>query len=230
MRTHIALFSYGGVQGHTFDCVLDELAKFTGKDEAFFSRPIDDALISRSRSKMASQFLDGPCDVLFMLDHDIGFATGDLIATCRKALETAALVGGLYALKAFGKGFSSRLAEKRGEVAIGTDALLRATYLASGFVAIPRAALEKMVDKLPSAAEPFKLSRCTHAPEELFYDFFRPIVTPSTLMEGKLEYLSEDWAFSARAAHCGVESFVYLKPRLRHHGDFGFSVQDAVRA
>ena len=231
MKVHLALFSYGGISGHAFDCVLDELSRFTGEDEALFSRPIDDALISRSRSKVASQFLEGTCDVLFMLDHDIGFAPGDLIATCRKALDTGAMVGGLYALKTFGAGFSSRCAEKRGALVIGVDALVKATYLASGFMAAPRAALDTMLDKLSVASidallSHLRITKCVHAPGEEFYDFFRPVVAESTLTEGRSEYLSEDWAFSRKASACGIQPYVYLKPRLKHHGDFGFSVED----
>lgn len=220
MKIQLTLFSYGGVHGATVDSLLDELAVASG--EMYFGRVADDALISRSRSVAASRFLETPCDVWFMLDHDLSWRPGDVTATCQKALEVGSVVAGMYSYRSMGKGHASRLAKRTIRFPIGEDVLMPADYVASGFCAVPRAVLVKIV-------ECGLVTRCLRSLDgEKFYDFFRPIVIPSTVVEGEHEYLSEDWSFCRRAVEAGFKTLVYAKPALVHHGDYGYRVVDGI--
>src|SRR3990167_3346871 len=54
-----------------------------------------DALVSRSRSIVASSFLRSKADVLLTIDSDIWFRPGDAIKLCEEALEFD-FIAGLY--------------------------------------------------------------------------------------------------------------------------------------
>ena len=223
IKVHLTIFTYGGIAGHTFDCLVDELgyAAMHGV-EIHFQRVAEDALISRSRSYAASKFLKGPCEVMFMLDHDIQCEVGDIIKTCQKAIEAKAIIGGMYSFRSRGNGHSSRLARRLMRFPSGLDELIPAEYVASGFMAIPKVSIEAVV-KHESVRE------CLYLDGSPFWDLFRPLVVSSTTFPGKLEYLSEDWSFCHRAREVGVKQYVYALPKLKHHGDYGYTVEDGIR-
>ena len=230
MNIELALFTYGGIHPQTFDAVMDEIVfAHANKHALSYSRISEDALISRSRSRVASRFLrNNPKDaVLFMLDHDIAFSPGGVVETCRKAASTHGIVGGMYSCRTFGKGHTSRLAKAQDSWTEGADELLPAEYIGGGFMAIPWKVLDKIV-----AAKRVKL--CTMGGSEVFYDFFRPITVPTEppyvqpTDAWAHEYLSEDWAFCRRATAAEAPLHVYAKPVLRHYGDHGYTVADGL--
>lgn len=222
MNVLLALFSYGGVHEVTVDCLIRELFHAGDKVSMTYTRISGDALISRSRSKVASMFLEmvPQQDVLFMLDHDIEFSVGDVIKTCQKAAEVNAIVGGMYSKRAFGMGFGSRFAASEdGRAVPGEDRLVAAEFVAAGFCAFPRSVLEAVRNSATTHL-------CADSATETFWDFFRPFTAPNPLLPGHSLYLSEDWAMTTRAAAAGHPSFIYMLPRLIHHGDHGYTVQD----
>lgn len=247
MKVSAMLFSYGGVLGETVDSLVGELTQpLVEGDEIHYGRVGDDALISRSRSRAASLFLASDNDVLFMLDHDVSFQKGAIMATCAAALEAKGIVAGLYSKRAFGAGSASRFERDNVEFNPGEAVLHPASAVATGFVAIPRESLEQMKasllvseatrgsisDQVQPLVDPdHRLTECIGLSkiEAPFIDFFRPFVNESTVAPGKMEYLSEDWAFSVRAKLAGVPLFIYERPILVHRGNYGFTIQDSVR-
>lgn len=210
MKVVIALFSYGGINGETVDCLVDEIAIAGARGvEIMYVRVGDDALISRSRSRIASKFLDDTdSDVLVMVDHDIAWQAGDLLDLAAVAVREQAVVAGLYACRALGAGVSSRLPNGT-HVTIGEDRLIDADYVAAGFTAYPRAVLARV-----------------QAPEfgvraESCRAYFMPMVVDG-------EYLSEDWAASSRVREASMRTLVWTKPVLRHFGLHGFTVTDGT--
>lgn len=253
----LCLFSYGGVKGQTLWSVIQELRYFDRLGVNFIFHSVDDdALISRSRSKALSAFMANKnLDVCFMLDHDIEFEVGAVLSTCVKAKMVQSCVAGIYSARAIGRGMSSRPLDERVSVAAGADTLIPAEYLGGGFLAIPRLVVDEVfevgmsawkecdnhhVEELERRAN-MSLHASLYAGRAPSYDFFRPICVPRTIETAKLrpdlptveevpyEYLSEDWAFSARCRWANPSRPLYLwaMPWLRHWGDFGFSMSTA---
>lgn len=239
LRIQVAFFSYGGVVPETFDSMLNELI-YCGRHanahdvQLSYMRVSDDALISRSRSKAASQFLlnekkDEKCDVLMMVDHDLAWRPGDLLTTCQQAAQTRGVVGGIYSKRSIGSGMASTPAasELGKEVRLGSDRLIPAQYVAGGFCAIHREALERIV-----AAN--ELSRCIYTDGTPFWPFFAPMVVSRERADIEThggpslkEYLSEDWAFSQRVAARGSTLHLWCKPMLVHYGAMGYTMATA---
>jgi len=174
--------------------------------------------IERQRSMIASQFMKkDEGDVLLMVDHDMQWQQGDLQYIARKALEYKAIVGGLYPMRVFAKGMSSRLAEK-GEFKIGTDALVKAKYLAGGFLAIPKNVLEAISKTLP----------LVKGDGEDYFPFFQQMVVTNEFNGEEItEFITEDWSFCHRAGECGQKVLAALKPRITHEGTYNYRMVDA---
>jgi len=225
MKIFLAFFQYGGVDGSTNTALMAEVRADAMGDRhiAQFHPALDDALISRSRSKALSDFLKSNCDVYFSLDHDISWTTGDLVETALESYEEQAIVGGIYSVRSRAGGIAGRfLAEKR-SVELGTDQMIESEYVGGGFTAIPRCVVEEIV------RSPGLVTECLYNDGTLFYDFCRPAVVSSKMRPGKFEYLSEDWAMISRARLANHDRKIYhwSKPILVHTGRVGFTVSDA---
>lgn len=195
----------------------------------------DDALISRSRSRACATFLESGQDVLFMLDHDIEFLPGDLLATARRAHRENAVVGGLYSCRAFGKGQSSRTGDTGDiEFVPGRDNLIEAECLATGFMAIPRKLLLRVQEQMLTSEDPdLRVQHCAADVANPYTDLFRCFTVPmderrKISRQGTHEYLSEDYAWCIRVRAAGFKCFLYEKPTLTHWGKHGFTIRDSV--
>lgn len=212
----------------TVDSIIGELSfapddkKLYGDSGVAYSRVSGDALISRSRSRGASHFLDNQpdSDVLVMIDHDIEWRSGDAAHIAQKARETGAIVGGLYCKRRFGNGFASRT--EKFEMRLGDDKLLPAVYVATGFMAIPRSALEAVQEKIDDVIP------VSDGPAHNYRTFFSCMTRPHTVIPEANEYLSEDWSFCERAKQAGVELYISSFPILNHYGDYPYRQVDAT--
>lgn len=256
-RVLVCLFSYAGIAGRTLEALLNELLLMGttyGIKYTFFN-VADDALISRSRSKALSAFLQGEFDVCAMVDHDMQWNPGELLALIMQAHKLKSCVSGIYSSRAIGRGLASRA---KTEMSFKTtdDKMFDAEYLSGGFLAIPRVVAEEVLkageqahgamndahgqqpgvhDRLANLA----LHPCIFNSGPIIYDFFRPICVPRTLdpnrtrtglpTDGKYEYLSEDWAFSWRCTQANPNRPLYLwtLPQLTHWGDYGYTIKTA---
>lgn len=207
------LFAYGGISALTHCSVLSEMLEWG--DNLTHNVMREDALISRSRSKVASWFLQTDRkvagDVLLMVDHDISWEPGDLSLIARRALEHQAIVGGIYSKRTFGEGPAIRVNDT-GTFQMGDDALINCDYVSTGFVAIPRAILQAVAADMP----------LTH---DGYWPLFLPFVV--TDRDGKTVYLSEDWAFCHRAQAAGFRVLASTGPKLVHEGLHGYRLVDA---
>lgn len=254
-KTLMALFSYSGVHENTHECVMHEIfhaAKYG--IPLHYARISGDALIERSRSRALGQFLKSSEDVIVMIDHDIAWRPGDVCELARLAHEKQTLVGGLYCKRAFKQGWASRIKNVvNSTFGEDTDNTIECDGLATGFVAIPRALVVDMVDKLNIDGDKMKeemsnalKARDIEAINWLqdisigfvrdgayrnanfeYYDFFRCFRrrVPNAIQH---EFLSEDWAFSIRAEHCGYKTFISTRPVLTHTGDYGYQITDGM--
>lgn len=248
-RILLCVFSYAGVNGHTMSCLLAEMRKMDALGIEFLLVNVDDdALISRSRSKALSAFVqNNRLDVCVMVDHDLEWEVGSIIALAVKAHQMKACVSGIYSARAIGRGSGSR---PKSDVMMrpGEDQLVEAEYLSGGFLAIPHVVAEEVLREglnakkklygdvdgdrealTERAAETanMALHPCAYNVGPVIYDFFRPICVPRTFdkpglpQEASYEFLSEDWAFSWRCtkANPGRALYLWSLPWLLHHGD-----------
>lgn len=187
----------------------------------FFDYPmIGDALIQRSRSRSASDFLKTDAQVFVQVDSDIAFSPLDILKIA-EATFTHDIVGGAY---------TKRMQEKT-QLALRTynptviefteqAELTEVEYLSGGFYAVHRRVLEKLLkthaDELPLC----------HAKEDAFYPFFHDkfkVLDDNTLM------LSEDWAFFERCREAGYKCYVDPSVRLGHVGNYTYTLEDMGR-
>lgn len=228
MELFACLAAYRSVQTTTAWQWTRDMAYIAARHNVVMGMWANDALLERTRSVVLSQFLDNSkADVLLWVDADItwhgprpaapdGSAPaydGDLIRLARSAYECEGIVGGLYPKRAFGEGFAS-VPVGRHTFTTGTDELLDADRIGTGFMAIHRNGLQAIADRLPYVCDtngtwqPF----CLCCLGEL---------------DGNLRFLSEDWAFVARARECGVPCKIDAMPVLGHEGEHMYTIHDA---
>src|SRR3989304_10424254 len=138
----VALFAYADRKPNTVDCLIRDRRTWPN---LVYYRISNDALISRSRSRVASDFLRSERklvgDVLIMLDHDMCWQDGDLQHLAEKAIETRGVVAGVYPKRGFGLGAAVRFGAA-GEYTVGEDQTIEAIYGSTGFLGIHRPAAE----------------------------------------------------------------------------------------
>ena len=167
-----------------------------------------ESLIDRSRSVMATKFLDSESDICLFIDDDIiEWSIDDINQIVADVNETGSIVGGCYSIKNATKPRICALGIDRGEGSfdIGPqNGLVEVKYVATGFMAIPRKILAEMAAKLPKVNAYGDL---------LMHPFFQPIVHEGI-------YLSEDYSFCQRARELGYK--IWLDPRivLGHIGSY----------
>jgi hypothetical protein len=192
-----------------------------------------DALISRTRSQLATKFMESDeltdADVMVIIDDDVNFHPDDFWKIVDGARRTNAPYGGIYVTRSrephtAALGFPGQ--ELRFEKAEAPDpAPIR--YLATGFMAVPKAVLQSMLDH-PGF-------QTTHGTEKLTYceqgvgshpmwDFFRCFTIKEP--DGRIHYLSEDWAFCERARQCGYEVWADQSIILGHRAVVTVTVAD----
>lgn len=246
----INIFGYKSVAPATSYALLREMRQMDQLGINFLFNAVEgDALISRSRSKALSLFLETKdLDVCVMIDHDIVWEPGAIAALALKAHERKSCVAGLYSCRGRGNGFASRLMGENVVLKTQEDKLHDAEYLATGFLAIPRVVAEEVLKAgkiaalgLTNGSAEFDgraadecnmaLNPCLYLDGSTFYGFFRCIEVPSTVKgrENMYEYLSEDWSFSyrCRQANPNRPLFIWTLPWLEHLGVHGFTVLDA---
>ena len=209
------LIAYEQVTVKTYTCLLRDILGWSNLSHYVMGGT---STIERARSTIASGFLKkDEGDVLLMVDHDVQWEQGDLQYIARKALERKAIVGGLYPMRTFAKGMSSRLDEK-GAFKFVTDTLVKARYLAGGFLAITKNVLEAISKTLP----------LVHSDKDDYWPFFQQMIVTNKFKCGELtEFLTEDWALCHRARGCGQKVLAAFKPRLKHEGTYNYRMVDA---
>lgn len=199
---------YEGLTPGTHASVVQEMANWPNLHHSILP---GDALVDRARSRAATAFLkttfDEAGDVLLFADSDISWQPGDLSHIARRALERKAIVGGIYPKRTFGEGSAVQFAAE-GQWTIGTDKLIPAKYVGSGFMAIPRPLLRLVAESMPYV-------------KQGFWPVFMAMVVGD-------DFLSEDYAFCHRARGLGFEVYASAYPRLQHQGSYTYRLVDAT--
>jgi hypothetical protein len=182
-----------------------------------------DANIGRARSIIVSDWWrDRADDVFIMVDDDIRFVPEHANRLIALAREKRSVVCAPYATKG-GAHFACQLFPQQ-EVQFGNPEPVKIRYAATGFMAVHRSVIDAMIPTL---------TLCH--PDEVwaFWPMFQEFI--ATYQEprwpgdpGKQEYLSEDFAFSARARALGFDIWMEPSLNLIHEGAKDYTFMDVV--
>jgi hypothetical protein len=188
-----------------------------------------DALITRARANLMTQFLDDPTATHFLfVDADIGFEPEQVF----RLIESGAdVVAGVYPIKRINWDKVRRGIEARRKMpAAALDYVLevddpdhvavvngftRVRYAGTGFLMIRRQAFEKMCAHPAYASLQFFRE---HSLDALAGSPNRFALFECMIDSGTGTYLSEDFAFCKRWTDIGGEIWVDLESRLDHVG------------
>jgi hypothetical protein len=196
-----------------------------------------DALITRARASLLSQFLDDPSAThLLFIDADIGFEPDQVVRLIECGADMCAAV---YPIKRIDwQRMKNALSGARPNPAaslqyalevedpnavIANSGFIKVRYAGTGFLMIRRAALERMCAHYPQLR--YKRDHSIDAATESdnrFALFECAIAEDGT-------YLSEDFAFCKRWTDMGGEIWADLNSRLHHIGPMTFCGDLALR-
>jgi len=247
----LAVFAYGGVLPRTHVCVVRDVAHFArlaGERDACeklrsnnvpveyagqiwqlsYHQVGQDALIGRSRSRVATDFLKAKSEsVLIMVDHDITWQgpgegyEGDLAHIARLAAEHNAVVGAMISKKVKGEGIASMI-DTGGmtlDIAVGSPGLVESPNVGSGMTAYPRSILQAIYDKLGGDVPPG------------FCPMFVEAVVDHPLDARQKLHVSEDWIVTDMARKLGFKTYLATRPITGHVGEHVYTVlEDAFPA
>lgn len=230
MRVTAAMCVHRGVKVPTFHA-MRELEKV--QDPKFeFNILEGDALIDRSRGRMATHWMKKNKDVdyLLFLDDDIVYDPRDLqrmmLVMKHHDLD---ILGAAYATKADeGATFAIRTLTGNESIPFGREGLIqRVRYVSTGCMAIHRRVFQKMIEdgeKRPD--DPNAIHFC-HPSTKEFSPFFMPMQHKDE--NGRWLYLSEDWAFCQRAIDLGFKVYCDTTIKLHHIGDKIYNWDDIIK-
>src|ERR1700753_4234055 len=187
-----------------------------------------DALITRARANLMTQFLDDATTTHFLfIDADIGFQPEQVFRLIECGADVAA---GVYPIKRVNWEKARRLIENnRPNIASGaldyvlalddpdritvTNGFARVRYGGTGFLMMRRYVFEKMCTAYPSLQFVREHSHDDLAGSRNRFALFECMIDPATGT-----YLSEDFAFCKRWTDLGGEIWGDLQSRLDHVG------------
>jgi hypothetical protein len=167
------------------------------------------------------------CVVMVIIDDDVQFSPENLWKIVDGAREKQAPYGGIYVTRSR-EPHTASLGFPGQELQFGPDGGPEAIrYLATGFMAIPRVVLQSMMDSDGAFS--------VHGQEPLVYceqgvgsfpmwDYFRCFEIKED--DGRIHYLSEDWAFCERARQCGYDVWADTSIILSHRAVVSITVAD----
>ncbi len=190
-----------------------------------------DALITRARASLVSQFLDDPAAThLLFVDADIGFEPEQVLRLIECGAEMCAAV---YPIKRIDwDKVKSTIAAARPNPAAAalkyvfevddpnavtvSAGFVKVRYAGTGFLLVRRAALERMCARYPELRFKRDHSLDAAASSDNRFALFECMIAEDGT------YLSEDFAFCKRWTDMGGEIWADLNSKLRHVGPMTF--------
>ena len=197
-----------------------------------------DALITRARSRIATDFLQTAHTHLLFVDADIGFEPGHLF---RLLASGKPLVGGVYPLKkvhwekipeavrrgardlqAASLGYVVRFLPDPDQSVAREDGFGQVAYVGTGFMLIARTVLETLEKAHPELHCTIGDVNAETKPTVMFFD---TMIDPETN-----DHLSEDYAFCKRWRAVGGEIWADFQTPMRHigHATYAGGLIDAL--
>ncbi len=186
-----------------------------------YYRVTGDALVSRSRSIVASAFLRSDADVLLTIDSDIWFRPQDAIKLCEEAM-THDLIAALYMTRNIATQPAVMLPEDTDVVFAADSQPVEAPFVSTGFMAAHRRVFEKLSDTLPLCHRDWT----DKGADTSFWPFYMPRVIE---WGGEVMYGSEDWSLCHQVREAGFDIWLDPSIRLGHMGQVMFTLEDIIR-
>lgn len=205
-----------------------------------------DALIERSRSILATKFYNGiehpetgeVADIMVILDDDVQFDPKDLWSIVAQARERQEPVGGIYVTRSRKPHLASRLLPDQPFV-FGKSGTVEVEYLATGFMAVPRVCVQRMVEigmrdgfetRLHDGQRHY-IDLCELGVGDLpCYDVFGTYKIDDRVKPGHVHRLSEDWAFCENLRQCGYKIWADQSIILSHRAYVSITCYDLPEA
>lgn len=164
--------------------------------------------IDRQRSMIAERALEAGHDQLFWIDADVSFDPRDVVSMLE---HEQPFVSGIYVQKkSGGKPTICPDVDPATPIVCGEGgSLIPIQTCGFGFVMTRAEVYRKVGETLPLCKDP----------DGSFRPYFHPIV------EGDV-YYSEDVSFCRRARAAGFELSCDTRPRLWHHGNYAYGLED----
>ena len=188
-----------------------------------------DALITRARASLLSQFLDDPTAThLLFIDADIGFAPEQVLRLIASGADMCAAVYPIkrinwpQAVAAAGQGRAPASALSyvfevdNPDSVVAQNGFVKVRYAGTGFLMIRRAALLRMCQRYPELRYKRDHSIDALTASENRYALFECMIAEDGT------YLSEDFAFCKRWTDMGGEIWADLASKLDHVGPMLF--------
>lgn len=228
---YVAHVSYKGV--HELNCtsMIDVVAHTFQTNRRVILRSIyNDALISRSRSRILSHMLypDMP-DTLVMVDHDLQFRPDDLFELADHAHAEGCIMGIPFALRGTPLNWVGRTLKGDNKPTVGHDTITEVQFCGT-LLAVSASTLAKIRDFCLASDDPdIRIYECHDSGRLMeqgfphFWDFMRPchLFDPD---KHTTEYLSEEWAFMHRAKAAGIPTKIWHQPVVHHFGMVPFQL------
>lgn len=202
MGQSLLVCAYRSMSIQTHDACIAVLSRPGWKHSVRYG----DALISRARSVVVSAwYTQTDDDVFLMVDDDIRFTVEDaerLVEKCRDGYEIISSPVPVHN----GEFIASRPLKG---IKVDYDAHnpIPMEYVGAAFVAIHRRVIDSLIDSVPLCHPRLPIA---------FWPFFMPFVQE---LDGDPVYLSEDWAFVARANSAGHQAWIDPTVRVGHKSD-----------
>ena len=181
-----------------------------------------DALVSRSRSIVASAFLRSDCDVLITIDSDIWFRPLDALTLVERCRDGHDLIGALYVTRGLQQQPAAMLPNHDVIFHAGAEPV-EAPFISTGFMAVHRKVFESLRQDLPLCHQGWN----DRGEDTSFWPFYMPFCIP---WEGDgYMYLSEDWALCERARNRGYKLWLDPSIRLGHYGESMLTLEELAR-
>lgn len=210
----LGLFIYRKLSVPTFESVL-QLLRSPCANQWQIKTETGDALISRARSTLASQWLrESDADVLVMCDDDFYFTPDGLEALVSLAREKRSIVAGVTPLRS-GEYTAIVPLERRSDSPLAfrrewdhIDDSAQEIKWAGGLIAYHRDVFETLTHTLPLLHKDDRIPA--------FWPFFAPAFLQD---HGNDIYLSEDYACHERARKAGFTLWVQPACQVAHEAE-----------
>ena len=187
-------------------------------------------LIAKARCVMAGAFLRSPCDLWITIDDDVDASIEALdlllsFATARDRTneQNPRIVIGAMKTRAndkFNIGLVGVDGKAGGDITLRTNVMYRVTHGGMALAAIPRAALDRVIEKINREYH----EELTDTPPSFIEDenpcptVFTETIVGGLATRGRFSWCGEDVSFCHRAHRAGVPIFGFIHPGIVHAG------------
>lgn len=224
---YLAPSIWRSVDPRTMSAVLASITSNPTGEHVIFEPLWNDAWIGRSRSLLATKFLETEADVMVIFDDDVVWNPEDFWKLVEGARETRSIYCGPYVTRSDKPHLASRMLPDTPVEIISTPQRrpVEIQYAATGFVAIHRDVFEALLaGEFRDADGSHRIHLCAKGGGIPWYPFFQQFTVQDE--SGEYHCLSEDWALSERARQLGFKVWMDQSIILQHMGWYPFSVAD----